>query len=116
MNRILSLAAVFIIALSSVAFAAQHTSAPKKLTASALESRTHGPWTDISWRGVCNGIATNRSAQRATCHLISAHCGDMASVDPTLLRGREVSHLDPTIFARDHTEFGVLSNHADSSC
>jgi hypothetical protein len=46
----------------------------------------------------------------------SAHCSDMASVDPTLLRGREVSHLHPTIFARDHAEFGVLSNHADSSC
>jgi hypothetical protein len=46
----------------------------------------------------------------------SAHCSDMASVDPTLLRGREVSHLHPTIFARDHAEFGVLSKHADSSC
>ena len=41
--------------------------------------------------------------------------GDMTSVDPTLLRGREVSHLHPTIFARDDAEFGVLSNHADSS-
>ena len=44
----------------------------------------------------------------------SAHCSDMASVDPTLLRGREVSHLHPTIFARDHAEFGVLCHHADS--
>ena len=34
----------------------------------------------------------------------------MTSVDPTLLRGREVSHLHPTIFARDYAEFGVLSN------
>jgi hypothetical protein len=41
--------------------------------------------------------------------------GDMTSVDPTLLRGREVSHLHPTIFAREDAEFDVLSNHADSS-
>jgi hypothetical protein len=33
----------------------------------------------------------------------------MTSVDPTLLRGSEVSHLHPTIFARDHAELASLA-------
>jgi hypothetical protein len=55
---------------------------------------------------------------RGTARHMSPHInvvGDMTSVDPTLLQGREVSHLHPTIFARDDAEFGVLGNHADSS-
>jgi|SoimicMinimDraft_4_1059732.scaffolds.fasta_scaffold02051_2 hypothetical protein len=64
---------------------------------------------------VCNGIANE---PRGTARHMSPHIsvgGDMTCVDPTLLRGREVCHLHPTIFARDDAEFGVLSNHADSS-
>jgi hypothetical protein len=61
-----------------------------------------------------NGIANEPLGTARHMSPISVG-GDMTSVDPTLLRGREVSHLHPTIFARDDAEFGVLSNHADSS-
>jgi hypothetical protein len=43
-----------------------------------------------------------------------AQGGDMASVNPALLRSREVGHLHPTSFPPDQVEFGTLCHHADS--
>ena len=84
----------------------------------ASRSRTEGPGAEPGHflaRSLQTELETNPlGTARHMSPLISVG-GDMTSVDPTLLRGREVSHLHPTIFARDDAEFGVLSNHADSS-
>ena len=76
----------------------------------------NSPSAGISDAGSSGGVLETSPGSCTYAVNGSAHCSDMASVDPTLLRGREVSHLHPTIFARDHAEFGVLSKHADSSC